>query len=252
MAVASLALMFILGFFIAYNISNMQQYMLENKDEPRTPVIGAATKALGIEETVKAKAKVVAVSPKNEGVIGEVNVEITPGDGKVLVNTNPFVEPDTQHSAVTAVNIAKDITNTDLSKKNVLIDFDISGTVLGGPSAGAAMTLAMISAMENKPIKRGIAVTGTIEPDGTIGMVGGLVEKGDVAADNNYKLFLVPKGGSTYTYYERELVKRDVGGFVFYRTRVTPKTVDLKEYFKERGMDVVEVDNIRELMDYML
>lgn len=250
MVVASLALMFILGFFVAYNVSNIQNYMLENKDEPRTPIISAAMTAMSTD-TIKAKAKVVAISPKNEGVIGDVNVEITQGDGKVLVNTNPFVEPDTQYSAVIAVKIAKDITNTDLSSKNVLIDFDINGTVLGGPSAGAAMTIAMISAMENKPIKSGIAVTGTIEPDGTIGMVGGLVEKGDIAADNNYKLFLVPKGGSTYTYYKRELTKRDVGGFVFYRTKVTPKTVDLKEYFEGRGMDVIEVNNIEELKDYM-
>ncbi|MFH1332205.1 MAG: S16 family serine protease [archaeon] len=249
---ASLILMFLIGFFLAYNVSNLQHNFFEqdekiNLESVPKPTAGSAMTL----QSSEAKAKVLAVSPQGEGIVGDVTVEITPGDGKVLINTNPFVEPDTQYSAVTSVEIAKEITQTDLKDKNVLIDFDINGIVLGGPSAGAAMTIATISAIENKPVKEGVAITGTIEVDGSIGKVGSLIEKGDAAADSGYEIFLIPAGQKTFTYYQKQTVKRETGGFVYYRTRMVPTTIDLSEYFQEKGLNVIEVSNIKEVMGYM-
>lgn len=248
--VISFTLMFLIGFFLAYNISNVQYNFFQEGESSslQTPFKTKTTTSL---QSSEARTNVLAVSPQGEGIIGDVTVEITQGDGKVLVNTNPFVEPDTQYSAVTAVEIAKEITQADLKSKNVLIDFDINGTVLGGPSAGAAMTIATVSAIENRPVKEGVAITGTIEPDGSIGRVGNLIEKGDAAAENGYEIFLIPAGQKTFTYYQREQVKREVGGLVYYRTRMVPKTIDLSEYFQEKGVKIVEVSNIKEVISYM-
>ncbi len=248
---AGLALMFLIGFFLAYNISNAQHHFFE-KNEVTTETSQLTKKTTMAEESAEATAKVVAVSPQGEGLIGDVIVEIVPGEGKVLVNTNPFLEPDTQYSAVTAVEIAKEITQKDLKNKNVIIEFDINGTVLGGPSAGAAMTTATISAIENKPIKEGVAVTGTIEADGSVGRVGSLIEKGDAAAEEGYEIFLIPQGQNTVTYYQKEITKREVNGLVFYKTKMVPKTINLKDYFEEKGLKVVEVSNIRQVISYML
>lgn len=254
--VLSLTLMFLIGFFAAYTIENVKDRFLKQEGNQQTlqpMVTSEITKGTKLSEgTTQATAKVVAVSPKGEGMMGDVIVEIQPGTGKVLVNTNPFLEPDTQYSAVTAVEIAKKIANADLKDKDVIVEFNINGTVVGGPSAGAAMTVATISAIENKPVKEGVAVTGTIESDGKIGKVGGILEKGDAAADNNYTTFLIPAGQNTFTYYEKKVTKTQRGGFVYYSTKLVPKTVNLKEYFESRGLNVIEVSKIEDVIPYML
>lgn len=252
--VLSLALMFLIGFFTSYTIGNVQQRFSKQESVQQSPPITAesitGTKLSTTTTTAQATTKIVAVNPQGDGVMGDVMVEIEPGEGKVLVNTNPFVEPDTQQSAVTAVEVAKQVAHQDLKDKNVIIDFNVNGTVVGGPSAGAAMTIATISAIENKPIKNGIVITGTIEQDGTIGKVGGIVEKGDAAVENNYKTLLIPQGQNILTYYDRQTTQRQVGGFVFYNTKLVPKTVNLQEYFKDKGLNVIEVSNIQDAMSY--
>jgi len=102
-------------------------------------------------------------------VIGTVHVALKAGTGNVLVNTNPFVEPDTQYSVREAVEVAENFTNMNISNKDIIISFDINGTVIGGPSAGAATTVTAIAAMEGKNVRPDGAITGTIEEEGYIG-----------------------------------------------------------------------------------
>lgn len=251
--VTSFVLIFLIGFFLAYNIANMQNNFFKEAQTTTYGISQAVKNTALTGQELRATNKVLAVSPKGDGVVGEVTVEIVPGDGKVLVNTNPFLEPDTQYSAVIAVEVAKKLTGQELKDKNVIITFDINGTVLGGPSAGAAMTVATVAAIEDKPIKQGVAITGTINEDGTIGRVGGILEKGEAAADNGYKTLLIPQGQTVFTYYEKQTTEKEVGGFVFYTTKLVPKTVDLKEHFEEeRGMNVIEVNSIEDVVHYML
>ncbi len=247
----SLAIMFVAGFLVAYTIINIQHEALTR------PALQKITgnqvlNQIQLTKAAKASTNVAAVSTQGEGMLGEVIVEVEAGEGKILVDTTPFVEPDTQYSAVTAVEVAKAVTKTDLKDKNVIINFNINGTVLGGPSAGAAVAITTIAAIENKQVKSNVALTGTIEKDGTIGKVGGLIEKGDAAATNGNKLFLIPEGQSKFTYYQKEIVKKQLGNIVFYQTKLTPKTINLEEYFQDKGMEIVEVSNIQEAVNYML
>lgn len=46
-----------------------------------------------------------------------------------------------------------------------------------GPSAGGAITLAILSALRNAPIKNNVAMTGEIDLNGNITQIGGLAEK---------------------------------------------------------------------------
>ncbi|MEM4244957.1 MAG: S16 family serine protease [Candidatus Nanoarchaeia archaeon] len=250
---AGLTITFIIGFFLAYNIANIQNSKQELTQQTLQPTITTqAMNTAKLSETIIVTTRVAAVSPQGEGVIGDVEVELEPGEGKVLVNTNPFIEPDTQFSAVTAVDIAKKITGQELNDKNVIIDFNINGTVIGGPSAGAAMTVATIAAIEDKQIKDGVIITGTVQEDGTVGKVGGILEKGNAALENGYKKFLIPKGQNVFTYYERQTTKREMRGYIYQSTKLVPKTVNLKEYFQDKGLEVIEVSNIEEVISYML
>ena len=66
---------------------------------------------------------------------------------------------------------------------------------IGGPSAGLAMTIALLDRLTPGELTGGqkVAVTGTIEGDGSVGEVGGVKQKTLAVKAAGAKLFLVPK-----------------------------------------------------------
>lgn len=63
-----------------------------------------------------------------------------------------------------------------------------------GPSAGAAMAVGFIALFKGDRIPRGTALTGTLEPGGRIGWVGGIPDKIRAAKREGYHTVLVPRG----------------------------------------------------------
>lgn len=65
---------------------------------------------------------------------------------------------------------------------------------IGGPSAGLAFTLAVIDLLSPGELTggRAVAVTGTIDFDGSVGMVGGVGQKAAAVKESGAKVFLVP------------------------------------------------------------
>lgn len=76
--------------------------------------------------------------------------------------------------------------------------FDVAGRI-DGPSAGALMTVAVLAALHGDTVDPTVTMTGTINPDGTIGPVGGIPHKLEGAAAAGKKTVLVP-GGQRYDY----------------------------------------------------
>lgn len=67
-------------------------------------------------------------------------------------------------------------------------------TPMDGPSAGAAMAIGFIALFKHDTIKRGVALTGTLQPGGRIGPVGGIAGKIRAAAREGYHTVLIPSG----------------------------------------------------------
>ncbi len=67
-------------------------------------------------------------------------------------------------------------------------------TSTDGPSAGAAMAVGFIAVFRGDKIQRGIALTGTIEPDGRIGPVGAIPDKVRAAVREGCRTILIPQG----------------------------------------------------------
>jgi len=85
--------------------------------------------------------------------------------------------PSVQHSGtVTAIGIAYMATGSD------------------GSSAGAAMAVGFIALFKGEAINRGVALTGTINPDGTVGPVGSIPDKVRAATREGYRTILIPAG----------------------------------------------------------
>jgi PDZ domain-containing protein len=86
----------------------------------------------------------------------------------------------------------------ELATKNHRFDMPISVSIdslgIGGPSAGLAFTLGLIDQLTPGELTGGrkIAVTGTIEIDGTVGPVGGVAQKTAAVLHEKADAFLVP------------------------------------------------------------
>lgn len=63
-----------------------------------------------------------------------------------------------------------------------------------GPSAGAVMTVGFLAVLRGDRILRGVALTGTLQPEGRIGPVGAIPDKVRAAAREGYRTILVPQG----------------------------------------------------------
>lgn len=75
-----------------------------------------------------------------------------------------------------------------------VIGIAYAATGTDGPSAGGVMTVGFAALLKGDRIRRGIALTGTISKDGTIGPVGGIPDKIRAAAREGYRTILIPQG----------------------------------------------------------
>jgi len=129
------------------------------------------------------------------GGVGEETVSAEPASDKsvrVDFSENEVSGEGDQSRAASwsAVTVATLLTGAPLEGR---YRFEINGSV-DGPSAGALETVAVLSLMRGEPLKPGITMTGTINPDGTVGPVGGIPEKVKGASQNGIKTMLVPAG----------------------------------------------------------
>ena len=134
---------------------------------------------------------------EESGQMLRLSVELREGE--------PYVGVQTQNSERIAVSVASRILEADTSECDILFKIDGAGEAaeaVDGPSAGAAMTLMVLSALENRPLPEDLSMTGTIEPDGSVGPVGGVSAKVEAAARNGITIFLTPR----LEMYERMLL----------------------------------------------
>lgn len=189
-----------------------------------------------------------AVDSQGNGIATTLKVEVVPGEGRVLTNINQLLFwVDTQHSIQTAESVARNFTNADLSKVDLIYTIETNASLIEGPSAGAALTIATIAAIENKTVNPHIAITGTIRPDGTIGPVGGILEKAKASKESGATLFLVPKGQGLQKTLTPVKKCEKVGTFTFCTTTYKESEVNV---ISEGGITIVEVATIEDALKY--
>ncbi len=190
-----------------------------------------------------------AVDRRGNGVALPLIVESLPGKGRLLVDINLLLFwIDTQQSIQIAKEVASEYLGRSLDNVDLIYSIEASNvSIVGGPSAGAAITVATIAALEGKPINQSIFITGTIEPDGSIGPVGGIEAKAIAAKNYGATLFLVPYGqGKEINYVPKEECKKIVN-IVVCTISYEREYVDISERV---GIKVVEVRNIEEVLRY--
>jgi len=254
---AALLVIYFFGFFSAYYLYGLIPANSQNQT-PQNLVPQDQNNLLPLEgqEVYSAEAYIAAVKQQGEvGVLSKAVVEIHPGKGRILFNTNPFVEPDTQQSIETAAKVAEAYTKKSLEEKDVIYSIEESDAkLIGGPSAGASLTIATIAAIEQKQVNPNIVMTGTIEADWSIGKIGGQIEKMAAVEEAGKELFLVPTGQSTITFYEQQVREQRQGNFVIQRAYYVPKTTTLQQIAEDQNwnIQVKEVGTIQEAVELMI
>ncbi len=172
-----------------------------------------------------------------EGVVMTAEVEIRRGEGRLLINTRPKIGIDLQATGQTAEMVVQRLTG--ISFKNLDIILTVRGEseveVVGGPSAGAAITIGMIAALQNRTTNPSVFISGTVNPDGTIGKVAGLPYKALAAAKNGATLLLVPPGQSNVTIMIAKEEKPFSGVTI---VRYEPVEISLQQFLAEQGYNV--------------
>lgn len=164
------------------------------------PAVGAEVRSSG-PVTVTA----LAVEETAQGFVGvHATVQATAlagGTGRVYVATKPLAQADMQGSARLAAQVAAATLGMDWRQQDYLVSFTSDSPVIGGPSAGAVMALGLAAALHNLAdpgnpwtLDPRVAATGTINPDGTIGPVGGVPAKAEGAKAAGITTFLFPAG----------------------------------------------------------
>ena len=131
------------------------------------------------------------------GEILEVEVNVMDGTGKLELTGN--LGTVTQESAKTALSclrsragelgIEKDFYKT----KDIHIHFPEGAVPKDGPSAGIAITTAMLSALTGKKVRKDVAMTGEVTLRGRVLPIGGLKEKTMAALRNGIETVIIPR-----------------------------------------------------------
>ncbi|WP_300351430.1 Lon family ATP-dependent protease [Clostridium sp.] len=94
-------------------------------------------------------------------------------------------------SVFNAASVIRKLTDKDIHDYDIHVNV-IGGGKIDGPSAGAAITICIMSALLEKPIRQDLAITGEISLRGKIKPVGGIFEKIYGARRKGIKLVTIP------------------------------------------------------------
>lgn len=141
-----------------------------------------------------------AYQEKGGGNVLPIEVIFFPSNKEEIIITGNLKET-AKESAQTAISYVKanlqmfniKSEDTDFTKKTLHIHVPRGGIPKDGPSAGTALTTAIISALTGKKISREVGMTGEITLHGQVSEIGGLREKIIAAHRKGLKFIFIPK-----------------------------------------------------------
>jgi len=129
----------------------------------------------------------------DQGGIADLSLVVTPGSGRIFIDSFPLSKLDTQITMRFATEVACDLLNKDCSGLDFFYTITANSAIVGGPSAGAAATVLTVAVLDNQVLNNNTIMTGTIDSGNLIGPVAGVPAKAAAAQLAGYKRVLIPK-----------------------------------------------------------
>jgi uncharacterized protein len=251
------ALNFIVFFIVILSLLNIFLFFYDtylSRDGGNEPLLRLDGKSsndfLSMGNITMLAMKVPAVDDKGNGLSTYLVVEVMPGSGRTLVDIdNLLFWADTQQNIRTARRVAANITGMDINKYDFVYSIYANATVIGGESAGAAIAIATIAALENRRLNESVMITGTVNHDGSIGPVGEIIAKAKAAKQSGSKLFLVPLLQSRDVVYETSQHCEKFGSNDICTIEQVPRKISVTN---QSGIEVLEVGSVQEAIKYFL
>lgn len=131
------------------------------------------------------------------GAMLPLEAVLTPGKGEVAKtgSLGKNIKESVQYAWTLVKTLLPEfgMTVKDLADKDIHLHMYDAATPKDGPSAGAAITTAMISAITNIPVRRTVCMTGEVNLQGKILPIGGVKEKLIAAHRAGMDVALIPK-----------------------------------------------------------
>jgi len=194
--------------------------------------------------------KLLAVQENQDGNFtgsdADLYLELREGTGRVFLDTYPLTKIDTQISTRFAKEIACKHYKLNCDRYDFIYTIKARSSIIGGPSAGAAMAALTAIAVMDLPYRQDVAITGTINSGATIGPVGGLKEKIEAASSAHLDKGLIPIG--TAEQEEPSLSGNLTQGNISISVN-SNSSLNLIEYGKDQlNLQVIEVSDLDEVL----
>ncbi|MFH1376137.1 MAG: S16 family serine protease [Candidatus Woesearchaeota archaeon] len=194
--------------------------------------------------------KVPAVDNEGNGVYTKLGVKIEEGSGNTLVDIDSLLFwVDTQNSIRMAKLVAEETTGINTENYDITYIINADASLIGGESAGSALTIATIAALQNKELRDDVMITGTVNHDGSIGPIGGVLQKAQAAKSAEVKTLLVPLLQSREVTYEETEHCEQFGLLEWCTIERIPVQINIAE---ETGLEIIEVGTIKDALTYLI
>ena len=132
-----------------------------------------------------------------QGTVLEVEATMFPAKpGRGQVRFNDTAGSMAKDSVFNALTVLRRVTSQEQVGRHDFHVNVVGGAQVDGPSAGAAIFLALWSVLTDTPVRQDVALTGELSLSGALKPVGGIAEKVFGARQAGMALVLVPKGNA--------------------------------------------------------
>jgi Lon-like ATP-dependent protease len=146
-----------------------------------------------------------AVMGEDSGIVLPVMAEVAPSQGPGDVIATGQLQDMAKEAVQNVSAIIKKFSDEDISEKDVHIQFvQVGEGGVDGDSASITVAAAVISALENVPVRQDLAMTGSLSVRGDVLPVGGVTHKIEAAAKSGLETVVIPKANEQDVMIEEE------------------------------------------------
>jgi len=145
------------------------------------------------EGAVVGRVNGLAVMGEDSGIVLPVMAEVTPSQGPGNVIATGKLQEMAEEAVQNVSAIIKKFSDEDITEQDIHIQFVQAGQQgVDGDSASITVATAVISALEDIPVKQNIAMTGSLSVRGDVLPVGGVTHKIEAAAKAGLDTIIIP------------------------------------------------------------
>ena len=134
-----------------------------------------------------------AVVGNDAGSVLPITAEVTPSQGAGMVIATGLLKEIAQESIKNVSALIKKFSGTDIRKVDIHVQFIGTYNGVEGDSASVTVATAVISALEDIPVRQDVAMTGSLSVRGDVLPIGGVTYKIEAAAKAGIRTVIIPQ-----------------------------------------------------------